>query len=375
MTAVLAAKKTWDLAALALAACAGGACLGLIGVPAGWLSGAMLGVGALAGAGRAVLLPAPLRQLAILISGVGMGSGLTPATLHTLARYPGSLALMTVAMAGMVAVSFAILQRAPGFSRSTAFYSAIPGALSYVFIVAAPTGADMARVAVIQVFRLFVLIAIVPIMAKASLSVAPVVFPTDPIAVTALLLVSAAAAALAIERLGGSAIAPLYAAILISAAAHGTGWAPGRLAPGLQIAAQLLVGAWIGARFVGFDWELLRRSLIAAVTSFFAAFSVATLCAAAASWLVPAPFPEALAAFAVAALCAGLAAWLVPAPFPEALAAFAPGGLEAMTMMAFALGLDPLFVGAHHIARFFLISATLPFLSRLFGVGRAPISP
>jgi hypothetical protein len=350
VNAALAGKTTRDLAGLALAASAGGACLGLVGVPAGWLSGAMLGVGALAGAGRAVTLPPSLRQLAILISGVGMGSGLTPATLHTLARYPGSLAIMAVAMAGMIAASFAILQRAPGFSRSTAFFSAIPGALAYVFVVAAPTGADMARVAVIQVFRLFVLMAVAPIMAKASLSVAPPVFPTDPIAVTALLLTLAGAAAWVVERHGRSATVPLYAAILISATAHGTGWAPGRLSPGLQIVAQLLVGSWIGTRFVGFDWELLRRSLIAALTSFLAAFSVATLCAAA-------------------------AAWLVPAPFPEALIAFAPGGLEAMTMMAFALGLDPLFVGAHHIARFILISATLPFVSRWVGIGRESTQP
>ena len=33
-------------------------------------------------------------------------------------------------------------------------------------------------------------------------------------------------------------------------------------------------------------------------------------------------------------------------------------------MMAFALGLDPLFVGAHHLARFFLISLTLPLLAK-----------
>jgi uncharacterized membrane protein AbrB (regulator of aidB expression) len=35
-----------------------------------------------------------------------------------------------------------------------------------------------------------------------------------------------------------------------------------------------------------------------------------------------------------------------------------------MTMMAFALGLDPLFVGAHHLARFFLISLALPLVAR-----------
>ncbi len=33
-------------------------------------------------------------------------------------------------------------------------------------------------------------------------------------------------------------------------------------------------------------------------------------------------------------------------------------------MMAFALGLDPLFVGAHHIARFLFISLALPWVAR-----------
>ena len=54
-------------------------------------------------------------------------------------------------------------------------------------------------------------------------------------------------------------------------------------------------------------------------------------------------------------------------PFADALAAFAPGGLEAMTMMAFALGLDPLCVGAHHRTRFLFISLTLPWAARWLG--------
>ena len=144
----------------------------------------------------------------------------------------------------------------------------------------------------------------------------------------------------AAERLG-VASGTLYVAIVISALVHGLGLAPGRFAPPIQIGAQTLIGAWIGTRFIGFDWGLLHRTLIAAATSFLAAFAAAT-------------------AFAY------LATLAVGAPFPEALVAFAPGGLEAMTMMAFALGLDPLFVGAHHLARFVAISVALPFLAPWF---------
>jgi membrane AbrB-like protein len=109
----------------------------------------------------------------------------------------------------------------------------------------------------------------------------------------------------------------------------------------LQIVAQLIVGAWVGSRFIGFDWRLLRRLMLAAGASFLAAFATA-------------------AAFAI------LSARLSGAPFADALAAFAPGGLEAMTMMAFALGLDPLFVGAHHLARFLFISIALPVMGPRF---------
>jgi hypothetical protein len=71
-----------------------------------------------------------------------------------------------------------------------------------------------------------------------------------------------------------------------------------------------------------------------------------------------------------------LATLAVDARFAEALVAFAPGGLEAMTMIAFALGLDRLFVGAHRLARFVVISAALPSLANwLERRARSAVSP
>ena len=47
------------------------------------------------------------------------------------------------------------------------------------------------------------------------------------------------------------------------------------------------------------------------------------------------------------------------------MVAFAPGGLEAMMVLALILALDPLYVGAHHLARFLGIAFVLPFVIRL----------
>jgi uncharacterized membrane protein AbrB (regulator of aidB expression) len=83
--------------------------------------------------------------------------------------------------------------------------------------------------------------------------------------------------------------------------------------------------------------------------------------------------PATVAAFATASAFAGVVAGLTGALFAEALAAFSPVGLEAMTMMAFALGMDPLFVGSHHIARFLFISLALPWVARR--IVERPVAP
>jgi membrane AbrB-like protein len=325
-------------AAVLAVAFAGGWAAAASGAPAGWMSGAMIAVTAVAATGLAKPFVAPLRDFVIVLAGVSMGSGASPHALSALTHYPVSLAMMTLAVAAMTGSSYAVLVKSPGFSRQTALFAAIPGALSYVFIAAQGTGADMPRVAVAQVFRIFVLMAIVPLLAGRLGPAAPLIVPHDP-ALTTLALVAAAFAvayALARFKLNG---ALLYAAIGVSVLAHGSGLAPGRPEPQVQIAAQALVGAWVGTRFIDFDWHLLRGLILAASGAF-------------------------LAALASAAAFAAATAALIKVSFVQALVAFAPGGLEAMTMMAFALGLDPLFVGAHHLARFFLISLTLPLLAK-----------
>jgi uncharacterized membrane protein AbrB (regulator of aidB expression) len=64
----------------------------------------------------------------------------------------------------------------------------------------------------------------------------------------------------------------------------------------------------------------------------------------------------------VALVFATFASNFLDMPFGATLIAYAPGGLEAMVVLALALGIDPLFVSAHHFARYFLINLSLPFI-------------
>ena len=47
--------------------------------------------------------------------------------------------------------------------------------------------------------------------------------------------------------------------------------------------------------------------------------------------------------------------------------AYAPGSIDAMMILALALHLDPVFVGAHHLARVFTVTLALPIIVRTLG--------
>jgi uncharacterized membrane protein AbrB (regulator of aidB expression) len=47
--------------------------------------------------------------------------------------------------------------------------------------------------------------------------------------------------------------------------------------------------------------------------------------------------------------------------------AYAPGAQDTMMVLALALHLDPIFVGAHHLARYVLVSLSIPMLGKWLG--------
>lgn len=83
---------------LAVAA-AGGATLGLTGFPAGWLSGSILAVAGASLAGRPMLIPTLLMRAIFVLIGISLGAVVTPETLHGMATYPLSIAVLLLAMA------------------------------------------------------------------------------------------------------------------------------------------------------------------------------------------------------------------------------------------------------------------------------------
>ena len=76
----------------------------------------------------------------------------------------------------------------------------------------------------------------------------------------------------------------------------------------------------------------------------------------------------AFGSFAVAGLVSAIFAVgliaMLPVPLAEVLIAYAPGAVDAMMLLALALHLNPVYVGAHHLVRIFFVLMSMPFIAR-----------
>jgi len=79
-------------------------------------------------------------------------------------------------------------------------------------------------------------------------------------------------------------------------------------------------------------------------------------------------------AVAVAASFALTVVALLPFRIADVVVAFAPGAQDTMMVLALALHLDPVYVGAHHLVRFLIISFSVAVVARRLA-HRPPAQP
>lgn len=319
---------------------AGGMIFWLLRLPAPWLSGGLIGVVGLLVTGFKPAMPDPLRDLGMLLAGAVTGSAITPEMMQAVARYPASLLILAVTTALIVVAGRFVLVRGFGWNHQTAMFAAMPGALSAVIAAVAEAGGDMMRVIAVQSFRMFVLVALLPSTVLIAVTeVAPRPALVLPASGFAVMMLAALGVALLFLRLG--VMAPfLLGGMAAAGLLHVTSLISGPPPAMVANLAMLLVGIYAGSRFSGLDAQTVRSLFLPGV----ALFAVTT---------------------GVAALGGLAACGLVGIPLAEALVAYAPGGLEAMVMLGIAMGLDPLYVTSHHVARFVMIAAALPLIARL----------
>jgi membrane AbrB-like protein len=206
-------------------------------------------------------------------------------------------------------------------------------------------GADVAGIAVVQTMRVIILTAALP-MLLAVTGLAPrsaattAMLIASPLGLLALVAASIASAlALRWTRFPASW---MFGAMLGSSLLHGAGFVEGGLPPWLRGIALVGIGAIIGTRFAKISTKTMLNHLSAALGS----FGVAV---------------------AISAMFVAVIVFTTHVRFSDVIVAFAPGAMDAMLALALTLHIDPIFVGAHHLARFVFVSIATPGIVHLFG--------
>ena len=99
-------------------------------LPAGWLSGSILAVAGASLAGRPMLIPTLMMRAIFVLIGISLGAVVTPETLHGMATYPLSIAVLLVAMAVISIAGAGYLQFVHGWGKVDAYLAAAPGGMS-----------------------------------------------------------------------------------------------------------------------------------------------------------------------------------------------------------------------------------------------------
>ena len=316
-------------------------------LPGGLISGAMIAVAAAATVMRRPLgLPPVLAHAILMTLGVSLGSMVTPQMLRNVANYPVSIAVLAVATFGATFASSHYLQRVHGWDRASALLAGSPGALSQIIMLATERNADVAGIAVVQTMRVIILTAALPLllsligMAPPQADLSLRVPPATPQALAAL-AAAALAASYALHRLKFPA-SWMFGAMLASSVLHGAGLIEGGLPLWAYAVALTGIGILIGSRFARISGATVLHHILAALGSFAVAIVISALFVT------------------VISLVGG-------ARLSDIIVAFAPGAMDAMLALALTLHIDPVFVGAHHLARFVFVSIATPGIVHWFG--------
>jgi membrane AbrB-like protein len=323
----------------------GGLALGLAGMPAGYLSGAIIAVAGAALAGRPMLIPVPFLRVLLVLLGISLGAVVTPETLHGMASYPLSIAVLVVACVCISIAGTLYLRAMHGWDTVTAYLATAPGGLSQVMAMAMELDADVRAIAIVQTIRVVIIAVCLPGL-MAFLGIAhhgarSLVGSFDPSQIdefAILVAVSTAAAYVAhLVRFPGGL---LFGAMIASAALHGSGYIHVVMPWWVAYSVMIAFGSTTGSRFANTPLRLLLNFVGAAVGSF--AVSVAIV-----------------VVFAI------ILVQFLSVPTAEVLIAYAPGAVDAMMLLALALNLNPVYVGAHHLTRIFFVVLTMPIIARM----------
>ena len=284
--------------------------------------------------------PNRLRPFVVPVIGVMLGSAVTSDILSELLTFGPALLLLPPFLIVTAALSFLVYRRLAGMDAVTAYYAAMPGGLNDMMLLGEAAGGNGRRIALAHATRIFVVITFVVLFYGIVLDVGAGAEgsrrPHVPLAALSpmdwLVLAGCAVLGAQMGRRIGLPAPEIFGSMILSGVAHATGLVLTAPPTILVVGAQIVMGTIIGCRFLGVSVREIGRDMTIGVVS-----SVAMM--------------------AVALGMATLLSRMTGDPLSLSFLVLSPGGLTEMSLLAFAMGQDVVYVTALHIIRITLVIA------------------
>jgi uncharacterized protein len=313
-------------------------------IPLAWFLGPMLATSLASLMGLKIKMPKLILSSILILLGLYIGNYIDKSLFAQMHQWIWTSLIMLVYIIFSVLIVSKYLEKFSKYERKTSIFSAAPGALGPLMILAEDEKTDLSQVATSHLIRLIIIITIFPFIVSSfynveSMEVAQKVLKDQNLFHLLILIISSIILIYFFDKLKIPA-ALLSGTLVASGFLQITEIATYQISPNIIDYCLLILGASVGCRFANKTFSEIARN---ALHSFVATFLLVIL-------------------GLIAALVASL---IIDKNFFTLLLSYCPGGIYEVAVIAIFFDLDPEFVSFHHIIRLLMILFIVPVMLKI----------
>ena len=312
-------------------------------VPLAWFLGPMLITSLASLKGFKTEMPRLILSSTLILLGLYIGNYIDKSLFSQIHQWAWTSLIMLFYIILSVLIVSKYLQKFSRYDRKTSIFSAAPGALGPLMILAEDEKSDLSQVATSHLIRLIIIITIFPFIVNSfyevdNIKVADEEIINQNIFHLIILIISSIVLIIFFDKLKIPA-ALLAGTLFASGFFQISELASYKLPPNIIDYCLLILGSSVGCRFADKTFGEIANN---ALHSFVATFLLVIL-------------------GLLAAIVAGL---FIDKNFFTLLLSYCPGGIYEVAVIAIFFDLDPEFVSFHHIIRLLMILFIVPLILR-----------
>ena len=313
-------------------------------IPLAWFLGPMLVTSLASLMGVKIKMPRLVLSSILILLGLYIGNYIDKSLFAQMHQWAWTSLIMLIYIIVSVLIVSRYLQIFSKYEKKTSIFSAAPGALGPLMILAEDEKSDLSQVATSHLIRLIIIITVFPFVVNSfyeveNIKVVEEVLNNQDLSHLVILIISSIILIYFFDKFKIPA-ALLSGTLFASGFLQITEIATYKFSPNIIDYCLLILGASVGCRFADKSFSEIGRN---ALHSFVATFLLVIL-------------------GLIAAFVAGL---IIDKNFFTLLLSYCPGGIYEVAVIAIFFDLDPEFVSFHHIIRLLMILFIVPIMLKI----------